>query len=500
LTAVLAEKSPLAYAGILAASLRGHGYVPLTPTNPAMRNRALLDQLRTSTLVVDSFSSRQLSEILPTLQTPQTILLPDMDQAAADDLANRFPRHSFVPANSFENGERFSPTKPDGCAAAYVLFTSGSTGRPKGVLVSHHNIQHFLKVVADLYGIGPEDRLTQWFELVFDLSLFDLFAGWDGGACVGCTSLADQLMPGRYIESCRPSIWFSVPSTALLMDQLRALEPGSLPDLRLSLFCGEALPAEIVSRWRKAAPNSIIENLYGPTEVTLACTRYRWRGDEQPADVENGLVPIGESFPGMSAFVVDADLREVPMGETGELLMSGPQVAIGYHEAPELTERAFVELPGRSGRYYRTGDRVRRPSPGRPLQYIGRLDHQIKVRGHRIELGEIECALREATGVQGVAAVGWPRTPGGADGIVAFVQSSNVDVDGVSLSLRAKLPRHMLPTAIVLVESLPMTINGKVDRQQLIGRYDQGHTFRPKRLDIAADREPLNNGIEFRKP
>jgi acyl-CoA synthetase (AMP-forming)/AMP-acid ligase II len=165
---------------------------------------------------------------------------------------------------------------------------------------------------------------------------------------------------------------------------------------------------------------------------------------------------------------VDHELREVPPGETGELLVGGPQVTLGYWENQEKTAAAFLVPPGEHEPFYRTGDRVRRPLPGKPMTYLGRLDHQIKVRGVRIELGEVEAAVRDATGIDAVVAVGWPVTLTGADGIVAFVGDIDVEVAAVRAELAARLPSHMVPRRFVLLPDLPLNPNGKFDRKRLL--------------------------------
>jgi non-ribosomal peptide synthetase component F len=156
------------------------------------------------------------------------------------------------------------------------------------------------------------------------------------------------------------------------MRRLGELKAGSCPRLRLSLFCGEALPVEVVRDWELAAPNSVIENIYGPTELTIGCTSYRWDNRTSPAECEQGIVPIGEPFENMEALIVNEELREVAAGCEGELLMSGPQLSQGYWFDDEKTRRAFVSVAGRKGTYYRTGDRVRRSAPDKPLIYLGR--------------------------------------------------------------------------------------------------------------------------------
>jgi acyl-coenzyme A synthetase/AMP-(fatty) acid ligase len=177
---------------------------------------------------------------------------------------------------------------------------------------------------------------------------------------------------------------------------------------------------------------------------------------------------MGMPLRGNEPLVVDEQLREVAAGAPGELLMAGPQVTRGYWGDEERTARAFIVPPGADRVHYRTGDRVRRPRGGTPMTYLGRFDHQIKVRGVRIELGEVEAALRQETGVDAVVAVGWPITTTGADGIVAFVGALDVDLQRLRISLRSRLPAQMVPRRIDLLAELPLNASGKFDRRGLI--------------------------------
>src|SRR5439155_9357275 len=265
----------------------------------------------------------------------------------------------------------------------------------------------------------------------FDLSAHDMFVAWESGACLCCPTQKQLIKPGAFINDARLTVWFSVPSTAVFMRRFGVLKPGMYPGLRLSLFCGEALPVEIVRHWALAAPNSVIENIYGPTELTIGCTAYRWDNANSPDECEQGIVPIGQPFDGMRALIVDEQLGEVEDGRDGELLMTGPQLSPGYWQDEEKTRQAFVPVAGKNGAFYRTGDRVRRPRPGEPLVYLGRLDNQIKVLGHRVELGEVEAAVRQVSGLEGVVALGWPRTESGADGIEVFLETDNFDTDAL---------------------------------------------------------------------
>ncbi len=234
--------------------------------------------------------------------------------------------------------------------------------------------------------------------------------------------------------------------------------------------------------WVRAAPNSVVENIYGPTELTIACTAYRWNEATSPDECEQGVVPIGEPFDGMRALIVDPELREVANGADGELVMTGPQLTPGYWGESERTRRAFVRISGADETFYRTGDRVRRRGPDQPLLYLGRLDSQIKVLGHRVELGEIEAVVRRASGLDGVVALGWPVSESGADGIEVFLQTEACDRGSLLARLRSILPPYMVPRNVWLLSHFPLNANGKFDRNALFKKLqDAGNLSASRR-------------------
>ena len=467
LIAVFARRSVPAFAGVLAALLAGKGYVPLNGTFPAARTCLMLKASGCRTVVADRESAVQFPAVLAGIDEPLLIVLPEHQDCT--ELSARFPLHRFLCAADLPRTEATTlPRQVGRDAIAYLLFTSGSTGTPKGVMVSHVNVRHFVASMAQRYAITEFDRFSQTFELTFDLSAFDMFVAWDRGACLCCPSQKTLIHPGRFINEARLSVWFSVPSVGAFMQRLGMLKSRQYPSLRLSLFCGEPLSTELARQWSLAAPNSTVENLYGPTELTIACTAFRCANSASPQNGDFGLVPIGYPLPGMQALVTDEHLREVPPGCEGELLLCGPQVSLGYWQDAKKTASSFVIPPGRTEIFYRTGDRVRRPIGLEPLHYLGRMDHQLKILGHRVELGEVEAALRSAAGVESVAAVGWPFTSSGASGLVAFLAGADLDAHAVREALKAQLPIYAVPREIRILPELPLNPNGKVDRNALV--------------------------------
>lgn len=471
LTAVFAYRSETAYAGVLGALLAGNGYVPLNRTFPVDRTRLMLERSACRSLIVDRDSLPQLGAILEGISTSMLLICPD--EPDVSELTEGFPLHRVAGAADLAEPEEWEERHVAPDSIAYLLFTSGSTGQPKGVMVSCRNVLSYVDFVVHRYAMTEQDRCSQAFDMTFDLSAHDMFVTWEVGACLCCPTQKALIKPGAFITDAKLTTWFSVPSTAVFMKKLGMLKPGMYPNLRLSLFCGEALPVEVAKTWTEAAPNSIVENIYGPTELTIACTAYRWDSARSPDECEQGVVPIGQPFDGMEVRVADEEFREVEPGRDGELLMTGPQLSLGYWQDPEKTAKAFVTPPDNGKIFYRTGDRVRRPVGSAPLIYLGRMDYQIKIMGHRVELGEIENAIREESGIDGVVALGWPMSASGAAAIEAFLQTSD-DLDRVLLlqRLTARLPKYMVPRRIHTLADLPLNSNGKYDRRALITRLE----------------------------
>jgi len=464
LTAVFAYRSTTAFAGVLGALLAGNGYVPLNRTFPEGRTQVMFERSESRSVVVDAKSLQQLNVLLEGARERVLVILPDVSDVAP--LETRWPRHHFVGANGLQASSswREAAVQPD--SLAYLLFTSGSTGTPKGVAVAQRNVFSFLDYMVDRYEVTEKDRLSQMFDMTFDLSAFDMFVAWERGACVCCPSQKELIKPDSYIKNNNLTMWFSVPSTAVFMKQLGLLKPGRYPELRVSLFCGEPLPVSSIQAWCEAAPNSIVDNLYGPTELTIACTLYRWDSQRSADESEMGIVPIGYPYPGMSYLIVDEDLNEVAPGQEGELLMNGPQMSLGYWRDAKKTSEAFIAPPGQTEIYYRTGDRVRRPRSGGPLIHLGRIDSQIKVLGHRVELGEIEAVVRKHCGSDAVVAVGWPFTSSGCGGVEVFIESKK-ESNELRDAVRSELPEYMVPRRFHFRDRLPRNSNGKLDRKAI---------------------------------
>jgi amino acid adenylation domain-containing protein len=442
--AFLAERSEVAYVAPLAALFAGAAFVPLNPAFPAARTRAMITSARPDALLVDPNLLPRARDIVRGIDDP--------------------PRLVAQPAVG--RVEEASAAAPGDLA--YLLFTSGSSGTPKGVPIAHGNVTAFLERVVRRYALGPGDRFSQTFDQTFDLSIFDLFGAWSSGACVCALSRSDLLAPAAAVDRLGLTVWFSVPSLASILRGNGRLRPGSMPTLRWSLFCGEPLLEADAEAWQVAAPNSTVENLYGPTELTIACAAYRWERERSPERCGAGQVPIGHVFDGLDELLLD-ESGAPTADEVGELAVAGDQRFAGYWRDPASSARALVELEARDGgrrAFYRTGDRVRR-LPGGGYAFVGRTDHQVKVRGHRVELGEVEAAMRRQPGVEEAAAIPLADGDGAIHGLAGAVTGTAIDPAALLEHLRSALPPYAVPRRIMRLESMPRNANGKLDRGRL---------------------------------
>ena len=433
---IYAARHASAYIGILATVLAGGTYVPLNCRFPDARNREILRRSGTAQLLCGSVFASTAQNIVEGTAA-ELCIVEDSTAGGTTD--------NWVPARA----------RPDD--AAYILFTSGSTGTPKGVAISQANLGTYLDAALSILSVRPDDRFSQTFDLTFDLSVHDLFVAWSSGAALCVASTGDLADPASYMTREGITQWFSVPTLAGALHRTGALKPGVFPSLRCALFCGEALPTDLARAWQVATPQARIENWYGPTEATIACLRH-----DLNDGAGTGVVPIGTPFPGMAALVIGDDGRDVPDGEIGTLHLGGPQVAEGYLNDPERSARSFVSLPGRTGRFYDTGDLVSRHKDG--LHFHGRSDFQAKIRGYRVELGEIEAVLRAQFPGDNVVALTWPPADTNATHVIAAVETDTAQPALDRVALRDTLPDYMVPSSVFGLITFPTNASGKIDR------------------------------------
>lgn len=471
---IVADRTLTAYVGQLAALYIGASFVPLNVHAPIERSKSILSQACPGAIIADANAVEYLEQILASRHSSVDMILFPEAQADTRSIAG-------VPTYSGVLADVAPISGPEGLAdddEAYLLFTSGTTGAPKGVPISHRNVTSFIRTNQARYGFRSSDRFTQLFDSTFDLSVFDIYMAWNAGAAVCPLKPLEILSPYRAVARLGITVWFSVPSVAALLIRQNTLETGSMPGLRVSMFCGEALPAAVAEKWQAAAPFSIVENLYGPTELTIACSSYRWRGVDSERECVNGLVPIGELFPGLEYITIDEDLRPTDPSVGGELCVRGEQRFSGY--LSKSSRDPFIagyDVPySHDALYYRTGDRVRQLTAG-PLVYLGRSDDQVQVAGHRVELLEVEGALASIPGVQ--QAVVLPLSSDGSivTGLIGCITGTDLSSSQLQRQAREALPSYMVPREFIFLEEFPLSANGKIDRKELKRRITEAGVF-----------------------
>ncbi len=452
LAGICTERSLDMVVGILGILKAGAAYLPLDPNYPADRLAFML---------ADAGTGGGLDIVLT--QSHLVERLPLRGEAGAITHLVRLDADWDAIGTQPDTSPRVRVTADD---LAYCIYTSGSTGRPKGTLLRHRGLCNLADVHHREFDMGEGKRVLQFSPFSFDASVWETVMALRNGAALVLTG-QDVLASGpdllRLLQEQRVTT-VTLPPSLLAVLSPAAVQTGALPDLQTVIAAGERCTNEIVQAW---APGRNFFNAYGPTETTVCASIHR---TDWTADWPFGGPPIGRPISNFQLYVVDENLEPQPIGVPGELLIGGVGLAQGYLNRPELTAERFIRKPGLSGgdRLYRTGDLVRWLPDGN-LEFLGRIDDQVKVRGFRIELGEVEAVLREHPAVQdavvtarGDMLVGYVITTG------AGTETPPADLRAMLRThLRARLPEYMVPAAFVVVEAFPLSPAGKVDRRRL---------------------------------
>lgn len=451
IVAVLAGRGPALVVGLLGALASGSAVLPVDPTLPVQRQAFMLADCQVHVILTDS-GHRELAQALAEL-VPTVRHIVDLDEDA--NLRGT--------ADS-----RYVAPEPLADSLCYVIYTSGSTGTPKGVGVTHANLSPLLLWGKSYFGMGSGDRVLQNLNPAFDFGLFEIFTTVCWGAAL-CFPAEDSREITDYASMLSSSAITMLHSTPTFLAELLARQPR-LDSLRLVHLGGEELTPALVSAADAALPEGCtIHNGYGPTETTINCSIYPV--DRARDGLPGSRIPIGWESANNHLAVVDEALRPLPVGVPGELVITGGGVTLGYLGQPTLTARQFAPSPfGAPGsRLYRSGDLVRRRSDG-AFQFLGRLDRQVKLRGYRIDIGEIESVLMRHPDIAG-AAVLVDNSHAGHERLVAYLVPASAGSVILGQEVRdlaaTTLPRYMVPASYVIVNRLPTTANGKVDRTRL---------------------------------
>jgi amino acid adenylation domain-containing protein len=446
--ALCLERSAEMVVALLAVLKAGGAYVPLDPAYPVERLRSMLDDAAPVVVLSHAAVSDEVRRVLGTSDVPVL------------DLREDEARWADTPAANLGRGG----LRPDN--VAYVIYTSGSTGRPKGVMNEHRGVTNRLLWAQSAYDLTAADAVLQKTPFSFDVSVWEFFWTLLSGARLVVARPGGHRDPAylcKTIRDERITTLHFVPS--MLQAFLEHDESGDCDSLRLVICSGEALSGPLARLFAQRLPNARLVNLYGPTEAAVDVTHFTC-----PPDFAGPSVPIGKPVANTRTYVLDAELKPVPIGVTGELHIGGVQVARGYLNRPELTAERFVASPFVTGdRLYKTGDLARYLADG-TIEYVGRNDFQVKIRGFRIELGEIEARLAEIAGIREPVVVAREDAPGEKQLVAYYLATAGAEPvapEALRAQLLAVLPEHMVPAAYVALDAFPLSPNGKLDRKAL---------------------------------
>lgn len=436
LIGVAVERSVEMMIALLAILKAGGAYVPIDPGYPVQRTALMIEDSQAPVILATEFTKSRLP------QTNTRIVSIDGDTGPIGE-------NSMDPIISAASSRNL----------AYVIYTSGSTGKPKGVMIEHRNVVNFFTGMDRVIGTGPGVWLAVT-SISFDISVLELFWTLTRGFQVIIHREEEMHTIPAAIRNWGVSHMQCTPSLARMV----AMDPeglASLGRLKKILLGGEALPPLFVRQLRQVFSGEM-HNMYGPTETTVWSTTWQ-------IPKEFGSIPIGKPIANTQVYVLDSKLAPVAAGETGELFIGGDGVARGYWRRPELTAEKFLADPSRPGNLmYRTGD-IARFLPDGNLEFLGRADFQVKLRGFRIEVGEIEAALESQEGVHQAVVIAREFKPEDRRLVAYVVQKAGFQpsLSGLRAMLAAALPDYMVPSSFVFLESLPLTANGKIDRKAL---------------------------------
>ncbi|KLU05908.1 Peptide synthetase [Rhodopirellula islandica] len=469
------DRTPIAIASMLGIHLAGAAFVPLDPDYPADRLRYMLEDARINILIGHG-QYRGLFENPKHTDHESTDFASNLNWIEASDLIQ-------------DQSATFSVARENhpalqGDQLAYVMYTSGSTGNPKGVLINHTALTTYCQADRDVYRLHPDDRTLQFSTLTFDIAIEEIFPPLLCGSCVVIRPLehADSINELSHLIETQgiTAVHLATAYWHQWVDLMLATGSRVPSSLRLMVVTGEKVSVDHFHRWQTICDHDVLWcNAYGPTEATVTATVFF-----PAANFSDDNMPIGKPLPGYSALILDADLNEVPVGETGQLFLGGTALADGYLNQPELTAAAFIDRENADGevqRWYRTGDISRWLEDGN-IDFGGRVDHQIKLGSYRIEPGEIEAALTSIADVR--EAMVAAETVDGQTTLLAHIglgpntlssectgstskQNLSATASRLAQQLREKLPPYMVPTRYVFAEVFPKTINGKIDRTEL---------------------------------
>ncbi len=453
IVAILSCKEVLTYSAIIGIMSSGRAYCPIGHKLPTKRKLTVLIESSADTFIIPHKLLLQSQSLLKEMNQSNRNFTIVTDVKISQNITNSFPNLNFKAVNDVHIDKEIKIESVAEDTLAYLLFTSGTTGMPKGVPITHESLNAYLSNIEKRCDFGQGLRYSQTFPLTFDLSVHDIFICWKHNGCLIPIPDEKMISPADFIKSKKIQIWFSVPSQISLLSKFGLLNQGNFPHIKLSLFCGEALPLDLAKRWMVAAPQSNVFNLYGPTEATIAISSYQLPENPDHIDSSGGVVSIGKVFEDHKFKILN-----------GELIVTGKQIAGKYWERSEDPNPFSINEGHKS---YKTGDIV--DLRNGLLFYLSRKDNQVKINGYRIELEEISSVVRKLIPESEVQTVAFHKNS--VDTLHVFVVSKhNFNAENLLKKVKDELPSFMIPKSIRKIVELPLNQSGKVDTDILKSR------------------------------
>ena len=463
---IVGSRTKGTYIGILSILYAGCNYTPLNDKISNARIISTIEDTDSRVFIGDYVQLKHIYDLL----SIQNISLSKYIFVALDIIDNLDKENWFNYSEILNYKILEKPVGSDLNQLAYILFTSGSTGKAKGVMVSNKNILAYLESIKMTWNLPPGFRASQTHDLTFDPSVSDIFNTWNNGGLLCIPSEKDILMPIDFINNEKLDIWSSVPTIANFLYKMGFLKDGVFMNLKISRFAGEPFSILLADAWQKAAPYSTVENHYGPTEATIDVTRFVYKPNSN-LEFANSTLPIGKPLPGNNVKIIDENGSIVQDNKIGQIVFKGRQITKGYLNDSDKTSKSFVKFSWDIDNeiWYKSGDLGFINLDG-DIECIGRIDSQIKIGGKRVEAGEIESFFRQETRIKDLIVVPVKDAANITQYCVGFTTYDFLKDEERFFKESSKkyFENIFYPKQIIIIDKFPLTISGKINRNELV--------------------------------
>ena len=462
---VVGQRNFTSYFSILGVIYSGCNYTPISFKFSESKILSIKNNCKIKILIGSKNDIDKIQRLLILKTNSHNIKYLIQDENVDINNAKYLKKYSFI-----DQKPLIKPVKVEKNNLLYILYTSGSTGNPKGVMVTNSNVLAYLKALSKIWVLKPGFRASQFHEFNFDPSVSDLFFTWSSGGLLCVVPENELLMPFDFIIREKIQIWSSVPTVANFLLKMKMLKPGIFPSIIKSRFAGEPFSQELANEWSLAAPNSTVENHYGPTESTVDVCRYVYSLNDKNKSFSNSIIPIGKPLFGNTILIINKNQEVLDDKKIGEIIFKGPQVTNGYLNDSAKTKSTFVRFNWDNSKdiWYKSGDLGFYNSEGN-LECLGRIDNQIKFGGRRVEIGEIESAFRKFDKTKDAKVIAVKDVNNIVKGLYAFITDtlSEQEEKQIRDEILKYIEKLFIPKKIISISKFPLTVSGKIDRRKL---------------------------------